>query len=69
VKLLEFVECIEEALGIRAIKNFMPLPSGDVVNTWADTRELVDRVGFRPQITVSSGVQSIVDWYRNYYSV
>jgi len=65
VKLLEFVECIEEALGIRA----MPLPSGDVVNTWADTRELVDRVGFRPQITVSSGVQSSVDWYRNYYSV
>ncbi|WP_411740178.1 hypothetical protein [Pseudomonas sp. BF-B-26] len=47
----------------------MPLPSGDVVNTWADTRELVDRVGFRPQITVSSGVQSFVDWYRLYYGV
>ncbi|KDD66680.1 UDP-glucuronate 4-epimerase [Pseudomonas sp. BT76 TE3572] len=69
VKLLEFVECIEEALGIRAIKNFMPLQSGDVVNTWADTRELEDRVGFRPQITVSTGVQSFVDWYRNYYGV
>ncbi|HCS46009.1 MAG TPA: protein CapI [Pseudomonas sp.] len=69
VKLLEFVECIEEALGIRAIKNFLPLQSGDVVNTWADTRELEDRVGFRPQITVSTGVQSFVDWYRNYYGV
>ncbi|KJZ61457.1 NAD-dependent epimerase [Pseudomonas fluorescens] len=69
VKLLEFVECIEEALGIRAIKNFMPLQSGDVVNTWADTRELEDHVGFRPQITVSTGVQSFVDWYRNYYGV
>jgi UDP-glucuronate 4-epimerase len=69
VKLLEFVECIEEALGIRAIKNFMPLQSGDVVNTWADTRELEDRVGFRPQITVSTGVQSFVDWYRTYYGV
>ncbi|QCY12933.1 NAD-dependent epimerase [Pseudomonas sp. MPC6] len=69
VKLLEFVECIEEALGIRAIKNFMPLQPGDVVNTWADTRELEDRVGFRPQVTVSTGVQSFVDWYRNYYGV
>ncbi|MGH8387711.1 MAG: NAD-dependent epimerase/dehydratase family protein [Pseudomonas sp.] len=69
VKLLEFVECIEEALGIRAIKNFMPLQSGEVVNTWADTRELEDRVGFRPQIPVSMGVQSFVDWYRNYYGV
>ncbi|WP_454863862.1 NAD-dependent epimerase [Pseudomonas hormoni] len=69
VKLLEFVECIEEALGIRAVKNFMPLQSGDVLNTWADTRELEDRVGFRPQITVSVGVQSFVDWYRNYYGV
>lgn len=69
VKLLEFVECIEEALGIRAIKNFMPLQSGDVVNTWADTRELEDRLGFRPQITVSTGVQSFVDWYRTYYGV
>jgi UDP-glucuronate 4-epimerase len=69
VKLLEFVECIEEALGIRAIKNFMPLQPGDVVNTWADTRELEERVGFRPQVTVSTGVQSFVDWYRNYYGV
>ncbi|AIG02381.1 MULTISPECIES: NAD-dependent epimerase [Pseudomonas] len=69
VKLLEFVECIEEALGIRSVKNFMPLQSGDVLNTWADTRELEDRVGFRPQITVSVGVQSFVDWYRNYYGV
>ncbi|MHC8308423.1 NAD-dependent epimerase [Pseudomonas sp. GT1P32] len=69
VKLLEFVECIEGALGMRAIKNFMPLQSGDVVNTWADTRELEDRVGFRPQTSVSTGVQSFVDWYRNYYGV
>jgi UDP-glucuronate 4-epimerase len=69
VKLLDFVECIEEALGIRAIRNLMPLQSGDVVNTWADTRELEERVGFRPQVTVSTGVQSFVDWYRTYYGV
>jgi UDP-glucuronate 4-epimerase len=69
VKLLEFIECIEEALGTRAIKNFMPLQSGDVLNTWADTRELEERVGFRPQVSVAAGVQSFVAWYRNYYGV
>ncbi|WP_092143288.1 MULTISPECIES: NAD-dependent epimerase [unclassified Pseudomonas] len=69
VRLLQFIECIEEALGIRAIKNFLPLQSGDVVDTWADTRELEARVGFRPQVAVPVGVQSFVDWYRDYYAV
>lgn len=69
VRLLQFIECIEEALGTRAIKHFLPLQSGDVVNTWADTRELEARVGFRPQVSVPVGVQAFVHWYRNYYSV
>lgn len=69
VKLLQFVECLEEALGMRAIKNFLPLQSGDVVDTWADTRELEERVRFRPQVAVPVGVQSFVDWYRSYYGV
>ncbi|AHL34055.1 hypothetical protein CD58_14555 [Pseudomonas brassicacearum] len=69
VKLVQFIECLEEAIGIRAIKNFMPLQSGEVVNTWADTRELADFVGFRPQTPVPVGVQSFVDWYRSYYGV
>ncbi|MFJ3466088.1 NAD-dependent epimerase [Pseudomonas sp. NPDC090201] len=69
VKLLDFIECLEDALNIRAIKHFMPLQSGDVLNTWADTRELEARVGFRPQVTVSTGVPSFVDWYCSYYRV
>ncbi|MBT2341164.1 MULTISPECIES: NAD-dependent epimerase [Pseudomonas] len=69
VKLLQFIECLEESLGVRAIKNFLPLQAGDVVNTWADTRELEARVGFRPQVAVPTGVQSFVDWYRSYYGV
>ena len=69
VKLLDFVECLESTLGIRAIKHFMPLQPGDVLNTWADTRELEARTGFRPQVTVSTGVPSFVDWYCSYYRV
>ncbi|EJL03440.1 NAD dependent epimerase/dehydratase family protein [Pseudomonas fluorescens Q2-87] len=69
VRLLQFVECIEAALGIRAMKHFLPLQPGDVIDTWADTRELEARVGFRPQVAVPTGVQSFVEWYRNYYGV
>jgi UDP-glucuronate 4-epimerase len=69
VKLLDFVECIEDTLNIRAIKNFMPMQPGDVLNTWADTRELEQRTGFRPQITLATGVPSFIDWYCSYYRV
>ena len=69
VKLLDFVECIEDTLNIRAIKNFMPMQPGDVLNTWADTRELEQRIGFRPQITLATGVPSFIDWYCSYYRV
>jgi UDP-glucuronate 4-epimerase len=69
VRLLQFVECIEEALGIRAVKRFLPLQPGDVIDTWADTRELEARLGFRPQVAVPTGVQAFVEWYRNYYGV
>jgi UDP-glucuronate 4-epimerase len=69
VKLLDFVECIEDTLNIRAIKNFMPMQPGDVLNTWADTRELEQRIGFRPQITLGTGVPSFIDWYCSYYRV
>ncbi|MDO7899395.1 NAD-dependent epimerase [Pseudomonas citrulli] len=69
VKLLQFIECLEESLGTRAIKHCMPLQAGDVVDTWADTRELEARVGFRPQVAVPVGVQSFVEWYRAYYGV
>ncbi|MGY4531617.1 UDP-glucuronate 4-epimerase [Pseudomonas sp. TE3786] len=67
VKLLEFIDCIEAALGIRAIRNFMPLQSGEVLNTWADTAELAARINFQPQVTVAAGVQAFVDWYSRYY--
>jgi UDP-glucuronate 4-epimerase len=69
VKLLDFVECLEDTLGIRAIKQFMPQQPGDVLNTWADTGELEARTGFRPHVTVSTGVPSFVDWYCSYYRV
>ncbi|MFW9082014.1 NAD-dependent epimerase [Pseudomonas sp. P2757] len=67
VALLEFVECLESALGIKAQRNFLPMQEGDVVRTWADVSALAAHIGFSPQVSVDVGVQAFVEWYRGYY--
>ncbi|WP_426234651.1 NAD-dependent epimerase [Pseudomonas sp. TWP3-2] len=67
VALLEFVECLESALGIKAQRNFLPMQEGDVVRTWADVSALAAHIGFSPQVSVDVGVQAFVEWYRAYY--
>lgn len=67
VALLEFVECLQSALGIKAQRNFLPMQEGDVVRTWADVSALAAHIGFSPQVSVDVGVQAFVEWYRAYY--
>ncbi len=69
VRLLDFVECLEAALGVEAQKNFLPLQPGDVLRTWADVDELAELIDFRPATTLQSGVSHFVNWYRDYYAV
>lgn len=69
VALLAFVECLEQALGIEAQRNHLPLQEGDVVKTWADVSALSTCIGFSPQTSVDVGVQAFVRWYRAYYRV
>jgi UDP-glucuronate 4-epimerase len=67
--LLDFVDCLESALGIHAQRNFVPMQAGDVVKTWADVSALADWVGFSPQVEVETGVAQFVSWYRRFYGV
>lgn len=69
VPLLEFVDCLEAVLGIKARRNFLPLQAGDVVKTWADISALAEWVDFRPQVTVETGVAEFVKWYRHFYQI
>jgi UDP-glucuronate 4-epimerase len=69
VKLMEYIEALEAALGTTAIKNMMPMQPGDVPATYADTTELEAWVGFRPATNVRDGVARFVDWYRAYHKV
>lgn len=67
VELMKFIEAIEEALGREAVKNFLPLQPGDVLETSADVSDLKEAVGFRPDTPVQDGVRRFVEWYRDYY--
>jgi UDP-glucuronate 4-epimerase len=69
VELLDFIGCIERALGMTAKKNLLPLQDGDVPATYANTDALNEWVGFVPGTSVENGVARFVAWYRAYYSV
>ena len=69
VRLLDFVEAIETALGKRAIRNMLPMQPGDVLATWADTEALFEATGYKPKMALQEGVESFVAWYKAYYQV
>ena len=69
VPLLDFIACIEDALGRKADKNLLPLQDGDVPATYANTDALNDWVGFVPGTPIEQGVARFVAWYRGYYGV
>ncbi|NOD85139.1 NAD-dependent epimerase/dehydratase family protein [Ruegeria sp. HKCCD6119] len=67
VRLMDFIEAIEQAVGQKAIKNFMPMQMGDVHATWADNRLLQRLTNYRPQTDLKDGITQFVAWYREYY--
>jgi len=69
VELLRFIEVLEEKIGKKAIKNFMPIQPGDVMETYADIDALEEAVGFRPTTSIEEGIGKFVDWYKEYYKL
>jgi UDP-glucuronate 4-epimerase len=69
VELARYIEVIEDCLGRKAEKNLLPLQPGDVPDTYADVRDLVDDVGYKPDTPIETGIRRFVDWYLDYYDV
>jgi len=67
VQLMRYIEVIEECLGRKAQKNFLPMQPGDVPETFADIDDLVRDVGYRPATPIETGVRHFVDWFCQYY--
>ncbi len=69
VRLMDFIDAIEQETGRKAIRNYMPMQAGDVPATWADASLLKSLTGYAPQTPFREGVKRFVEWYRDYYGV
>lgn len=67
VRLLDFIEAIEEELGQKAIRNYMDMQTGDVPATWANADLLRRLTGYQPSTGYREGVARFVEWYRGYF--
>ena len=67
VRLLDFVDAIEDELGIKAERNYMDMQKGDVPATWANADLLERLTGYKPQTDFKDGIAKFVAWYRDYY--
>ncbi|MDF2999586.1 MAG: NAD-dependent epimerase/dehydratase, partial [Xanthobacteraceae bacterium] len=67
VRLLDFVDAIEQELGAKAIRNYMPMQTGDVPATWANADLIHALTGYKPNTPFREGVARFVAWYRDYY--
>ena len=68
-RLMRYIEVLEDCLGKKAKKNFLPMQDGDVPATYANVDDLVREIDFKPQTTIEDGIKNFVDWYRGYYRV
>jgi UDP-glucuronate 4-epimerase len=67
IKLMDFIETLETALGKRAEKEFLPMQPGDVLKTFADVSALKKDFGYAPNTPLKSGVEEFVKWYQGYF--
>ena len=69
VELLDYIKAVEEALGMKADMEMLPLQPGDVPFTYADVDDLVQEIDYKPSMNIKQGVKNFVKWYREYYKI
>ena len=69
VTLMDFITTIEKTLGKTAQKNMLPMQPGDVPATYAEVKNLMNDVGFKPSTPLSVGLEKFVAWYQEYYDL
>lgn len=69
INLGDFITILENALGKKAIRQFLPMQAGDIEATWADVNDLRQQFGFSPATPLEEGIQHFVQWFRDYYKL
>ena len=68
VYLLDFINALEKELGVKALRNYMPMQKGDVKTTLSDTTLLKKLTGYNPRTNYKIGIKKFLEWYLNYYN-
>ncbi|MBS3782588.1 MAG: GDP-mannose 4,6-dehydratase [Candidatus Thermoplasmatota archaeon] len=69
VELMEFIEMLEDALGVEAEKEMKPMQPGDMKVTYADISGSKEKLGFEPKTDLKEGIEKFVNWYKDYFNV
>ena len=67
IELKRFIQLLEDEIGKKALKKYMPMQKGDVISTSAYMENIKDWVGFEPKINIKKGIENFVAWYKKYY--
>ena len=65
----DFVNLIENTIGIKAKKKFLPIQPGDVKETFAEISESTKDLKFIPKVNIKEGIPRFVNWYKKYYEI
>lgn len=68
-RLMDYIACIEKAIGHEAHKEFLPMQQGDVYQTYADSSALAKATGFKPCTPLQEGIEKTVDWFKDHYNL
>ena len=68
-KLLDFIDILEEELGMKAVREYLPMQPGDVYQTYADVDDLMRDFGFKPVTPLREGIRQFAVWYKEYYGI
>ena len=68
-KLMDYIRCIENAIGRQAKKDYLPMQPGDVYQTYADSSALADATGFKPCTPLQEGIDRTVEWFKQFYNL
>ena len=67
--LSNFINLIEETIGIKAKKRLLPIQPGDVKETFAEISESTKDLNFKPKVNIKEGIPRFVEWYKSYYKI
>ena len=69
VKLMDFIEALQNAIGKKAVINFLPMQAGDVLSTDADMSDLEQAFNYHPKTDIQDGINRFVSWFKDFYGV